>query len=187
MLSGRGQKHQRREKQEQHLKEAEQLCNSTLGALLDGPDTLSTQSTDEQSAESLKVQLPQLEQAHKEAAPEGGEQTGASLEATDGGEALAEDAAEEGSGSGIVVQRGRAAGAGSCEEEVEFQGCGVPSAFADPASFVAAASDGEGDGDAHGDSLGALPRRTLTLRPSGMRVSLPPASQAANAKHCHPS
>ena len=55
-----------------------------------------------------------------------------------------------------------------------LQGCGVPSAFADPSSFGDGANDtaseGGSGGDAPGDRLGELPRRTLTLRPSGMRV-----------------
>jgi hypothetical protein len=65
------------------------------------------------------------------------------------------------------------------EEQPEFQGCGVPSAFADPSSYPAAGQHGQKDeeegegGDDTGDCLSELPRRTLTLRASGIRVSSP--------------
>ena len=55
---------------------------------------------------------------------------------------------------------------------MEFQGCGVPSAFADPSSYGAAADEDEDGVTAiEDDSLSELPRRTLTIRASGLRVS----------------
>ncbi len=167
-FSCRGQKHQRREKQEQHLTEAEQLCNSTLDCVLDepGPDTCAGHAL--QPAQTQSPSMYSTEPQCEQPVTEVDTSAGAEAAASGGAEAEAEG------DCGILVSRGRAAGA-SGDEEVEFQGCGVPSAFADTAGFGGNAADDEDDdgsgGDGPGDRLGALPRRTLTLRPSGMRVS----------------
>lgn len=135
------------------------MCNSTLGALLDEPgvDARAVHSADIQSDEASAAE-PQFDPS---------DEPGVTRAAAAGLEAAAEE--EE---CGIAVSRGRAAAGASGDEEVEFQGCGVPSAFADPAGFGGdAAVDDDGcGGDGPEDRLGDLPRRTLTLRPSGMRV-----------------
>ena len=51
--------------------------------------------------------------------------------------------------------------------EVEFQGCGVPSAFADPGAFE---GPDEADGAVEEDRLTDLPKLPLQMRSSGLRV-----------------
>lgn len=53
--------------------------------------------------------------------------------------------------------------------EVEFQGCGVPSAFADPGAFE---SSDDADVAAEDDRLTDLPKLPLQMRTSGLRVRL---------------
>ncbi len=52
--------------------------------------------------------------------------------------------------------------------DVEFQGCGVPSAFADPGAFE---SSDDTDVAAEEDRLTDLPKLPLQMRTSGLRVS----------------
>lgn len=53
--------------------------------------------------------------------------------------------------------------------EMEFQGCGVPSAFADPGAFD---SSDDADVAAEEDRLTDLPKLPLQMRGSGLRVRI---------------
>ena len=55
--------------------------------------------------------------------------------------------------------------------DVEFQGCGVPSAFADPGAY----ETGNADQAADEDRLTDLPKLPLQMRSSGLRVRSLPA------------
>lgn len=123
----RGQKHQRREKQEQHLTHAQQACNSTLDALLDEPSTDDISGHLPQQNEACAPQIEHhqpceqalVESAAGESASEDAGKDGVPAEEAASGIAEA-DVKDAG---GIVVSRGRAAAGVSGEEEVEFQVC----------------------------------------------------------------
>lgn len=57
------------------------------------------------------------------------------------------------------------------DRDVEFQGCGVPSAFADPGAY----ETGNADEAADEDRLTDLPKLPLQMRSSGLRVRSPHA------------
>ena len=79
----------------------------------------------------------------------------------------AEDGVSEDSSS-AHTHPSLAEGEAEYHPEVEFQGCGVPSAFADPGAY--GDSDG-GDMPAEEDRLTDLPKLPLQMRGSGLRVS----------------
>lgn len=81
----------------------------------------------------------------------------------------AEDGASEDSSSAHTAPS-LAEGEAEYHQEVEFQGCGVPSAFADPGAY---GDSDEADVPAEEDRLTDLPKLPLPLqmRGSGLRVS----------------
>lgn len=79
----------------------------------------------------------------------------------------AEDGASEDSSSAHTAPS-LAEGEAEYHPEVEFQGCGVPSAFADPGAY--GDSDGA-DVPVEEDRLTDLPKLPLQMRGSGLRVS----------------
>ena len=79
----------------------------------------------------------------------------------------AEDGASEDSSSAHTAPS-LAEGEAGYHPEVEFQGCGVPSAFADPGAY---GDSDEADVPAEEDRLTDLPKLPLQMRGSGLRVS----------------
>ncbi|CAL5220929.1 g3027 [Coccomyxa viridis] len=140
-----GQKHQRREKQAQHLDNSEELSHSAVAAVLsDG------------------------EQPYGDAQPAEHASNTPALRPEEAGDAEVHDDVDlESNASSSAHTDPSVAEAETVYREVEFQGCGVPSAFADPGAFE---SSDDADVAAEDDRLTDLPKLPLQMRTSGLRM-----------------
>ena len=198
----RGQKHQRREKQAQHLGNSEELSHSAVAAVLDDDEEPLVGAGAADPTDGA-LNAPAAGEAACPGCPsyQGfvlcwtcfSECTGANLWtpgsraatcirslpsvmrmmwqhvlASTAGQAEAQGEAEDGedddSSAALTDASLAEAEAGTEYEVTEFQGCGVPSAFADPGAYEDASET------ADGDRLTDLPKLPLQMRTSGLRV-----------------
>ena len=186
-----GQKHQRREKQAQHLENSAELSHSAVAAVLSDGEHAHPEEhacnlhslTEEAAGKTCNSQLTLLcsnwwlclngclmhlykvskapLRSALEALP------GCSEVCADAGDAEVQGNVDlESNDSSSAHTDPSLAEAETVYREMEFQGCGVPSAFADPGAF----DSDDAEVAAEEDRLTDLPKLPLQMRGSGLRV-----------------